>query len=151
MQENMSNLMKAGVFPMLRRLHYVSPKGCAEMVAESISHAIDTVKEALPPAYMPENIGLMFLGCEGTKADKTTLEFISTLNPKRVSTAALFCCNAKQSDAALQQVKAALQAQGIKVMDSTYVCSGKGLFGGKNPSEAELAGAAKWALKCMEQ
>ena len=49
MQENMSNLMKAGVFPMLRRLHYVSPKGCAEMVAESISHAIDTVKEALPP------------------------------------------------------------------------------------------------------
>jgi hypothetical protein len=37
-------------------------------------------------------------------------------------------------------------------MDSTYVCSGKGgLFGGKHPTEEELAGAAKWARECMNK
>ena len=61
---------------MKGRVHYVSPKGCAEMVAEAIAREIKIVKEPLLPAYMPENIILMFLGCEGTKADKTTMEFI---------------------------------------------------------------------------
>ena len=137
---------------MLRRLHYVSPKGSAEMIAAKIGEETQTIKEALLPAYMPENIALMFLGCEGTKADKTALEFIKTLNPKRVNTAALFCCNPKKSDNAIQQMKAALTAQGVKVMDSTYVCSGKGgLFGGKHPTEEELAGAAKWARECMNK
>lgn len=137
---------------MLRRLHYVSPKGSAELLAAAISQEIDTVKEALPPAYMPENVALMFLGCEGAKADKVTLEFISTLTAKRVATAALFCCNPKKSDAAIQQMKDALTAQGIKVMDSTYVCSGKGgLLGGKHPAEDEIQGAAKWARQCMNQ
>ena len=137
---------------MLRRLHYVSPKGSAEMIAAKIGQETDTIKEALLPAYMPENIALMFLGCEGTKADKTTLEFIKTLNPKRVNTAALFCCNPKKSDNAIAQMKAALTAQGVKVMDAAYVCSGKGgLFGGKHPTEEELAGAAKWARECMNK
>lgn len=135
---------------MLRRLHYVSPKGSAEMIAAKIGQETDTIKEALLPAYMPENIALMFLGCEGTKADKTTLEFIKTLNPKRVATAALFCCNPKKSDNAIAQMKAALTAQGVKVMDSTYVCSGKGgLFGGKHPTEEELNAAGQWAKACM--
>ena len=135
---------------MLRRLHYVSPKGSAEMIAAKIGEETQTIKEALLPAYMPENIALMFLGCEGTKADKTALEFIKTLNPKRVNTAALFCCNPKKSDNAIQQMKAALTAQGVKVMDSTYVCSGKGgLFGGKHPTEEELKAAAKWATECI--
>ena len=47
-------------------------------------------------------------------------------------------------------MKAALTAQGVKVMDSTYVCSGKGgLFGGKHPTEEEIAAAGKWAKDCM--
>jgi len=133
---------------MKGRLHYVSPKGSAELVAAAIGKEVDMIKEALPPAYMPENAILMFLGCEGTKADKVTLEFIRTLNAKRVNNAALFCCNAKKDDKAIQQMKEALTAVGVKVLPETYVCSGKGLFGGKHPSEEELKGAAKWAKEC---
>ena len=133
------------------RVHYVSPKGAAEMVAEAISATVNTVKEALPPAYMPEGIALMFLGCEGTKADKTTMEFIGTLTAKRVKYAALYCCNAKKSDAAIQQMKDALVNSGIKVLDSTFVAPAKALFGGKNPSEADLQAAAQWAQDCMKQ
>ena len=134
---------------MKGRLHYVSPKGSAELVAAAIGNEVDMIKEALPPAYMPENVILMFLGCEGGKADKVTMEFIKTLNNKRVNNAALFCCNPKKDDKAIQQMKDALTAVGVKVLDSTYVCSGKGgLFGGKHPTEEELKGAAKWAKEC---
>jgi len=134
---------------MKGRLHYVSPKGSAAMIADKIGQEVNMIKEALPPAYMPENVILMFLGCEGGKADKITMEFIKTLNPKRVANAALFCCNPKKNDKAIQQMKEALVAQGIKVLDSTFVCTGKGgLFGGKHPSAEELAEAAKWAKEC---
>ena len=134
---------------MKGRLHFVSPKGSAAMVANEIGKEVQMIPEALPPAYMPENVMLMFLGCEGGKADKITLEFIKTLTPKRVANAALYCCNAKKNDAAIQQMKDALVAQGIKVLDSTFVCSGKGLFGGKHPGADELQAAAKWAKECV--
>ena len=137
---------------MKGRLHYVSRKGSAEMLAAAIGSEVNMIKEALPPAYMPENVALMFLGCEGTKADKVTMEFIKTLNPKRVNNAALFCCNPQKNDAAIQQMKAELTAQGIKVLDSAYVCSGKGgLFGGKHPTDEEIKGAAKWAAECAKK
>ena len=51
--------------------------------------------------------------------------------------------------AAIQQMKEELTAQGVKVLENTFVCSGKGgLFGGKHPSEEELAAAGKWAKEC---
>jgi len=133
---------------MKGRLHYVSPKSSAAMVASAIAKEVDMIPEALPPAYMPENAILMFLGCEGGKMDKVTMEFIRTLNAKRVNNAALYCCNAKKDDKAIQQMKEALTAVGVKVLPETFVCSGKGLFGGKQPSEEELKEAAKWAKAC---
>ncbi len=138
---------------MKGRLHYDSPYGSAEMVADAIGKEVNMIKEALLPAYMPEGIALMFLGCEGTKADKTTLGFISTMNPKRVANAALFCCNAKKSDNAINQMRDALKAVGVNVLDEAYVCNGKGgLFsGGKHPNADELAAAAKWARECVNK
>ena len=118
------------------------------MVASAIAKEVDMIPEALPPAYMPENVILMFLGCEGGKMDKVTMEFIRTLNAKRVNNAALYCCNAKKDDKAIQQMKEALTAVGVKVLPETFVCSGKGLFGGKQPSEEELKSAAQWAKAC---
>ena len=136
---------------MLRRLHYVSPKGSAEMIAAKIGQETDTIKEALLPAYMPENIALMFLGCEGTKADKTTMEFINSLNKNRVAHAALYCCNPKQNDAPIAQMKAALESRGVKVMKQTFVTTSKGLFGGKNPGEAECEEAKKFAQSVIKE
>ena len=132
------------------RVHYVSPKGSAEMVAEAIAREMKVVKEPLLPAYMPEGIALMFLGCEGTKADKTTMEFIKSLNKSRVANAALFACNGKKSDAAIQQMAAALKGQGINVLSKTLITNGKGgLFaGGHHPSEQELNEARASANEC---
>lgn len=132
------------------RVHYVSPKGCAEMVSEAIARVAKVPKEALLPAYLPVGIPLMFLGCEGTKADKVTMSFISSLNKSRVAHAALFCCNGKKSDAAIQQMAAALKEHGVEVLPKTFVCNGKGGFlsGGKHPSEEELNAARAFAAEC---
>lgn len=136
---------------MKGRVHYVSKKGAAEMVAEVIAREVKIVKEPLLPAYMPENVVLMFLGCEGTKADKTTMEFISSMNSSRVQNAALFCCNPKKSDAAIQQMKQALTERGVNVLAETFVAPAKGMFGGKNPADEDLQAAAKWAAACEKQ
>lgn len=132
------------------RVHYVSPKGSAEMVAEVIARVVTQPKEALLPAYMPEGIVLMFLGCEGGKADKVTMEFISSMNSSRVQNVALFGTNPAKSDAAVQQMKAALTQRGVKVLDKTFVCQGKGFFG-KHPTDADLEAARQWAEECAKQ
>ena len=133
------------------RVHYVSPKGAAEMVAEVIAREVGCPKEALLPAYLPVGTTLMFLGGEGVKMDKTTAEFIKSLNPDRVTYAALYSCNPKLSDAAILQVKAALEAQGVKVLDKFFTAPCMGFFGGKMPSEDDLKAAKAWAIEFIEQ
>ncbi len=135
---------------MKGRVHYVSPKGCAEAVAEAIAREIKIVKEPLLPAYMPEGIILMFLGCEGTKVDKVTMEFIKSLNNKRVENAALFCCNPKKSTAAIEEMRTALKAQGINVLDKSFVCTGKGFLSGKAPTDQDLEEARKFAAEAVK-
>ena len=135
---------------MKARVHYVSPKGSAETIAEAIARECKCVKEPLLPAYMPENIAIMFLGCEGGKADKVTMEFISSMSKERVANAALFCCNPKKDPAPIQQMKTALESRGVHVMNQTFVCTGKGLFG-KAPSDADVEAAKKFAQSVIHE
>ena len=135
---------------MKGRVHYVSPKGSAELVAEAIARECKVVKEPLPPAYMPEAIALMFLGCEGTKADKVTMEFIKAMNKDRVANAALFCTNPKKSEVAIAQMREALASRGVNVLKQSFVCQGKGLFG-KHPTESDLEAARKFAAECIKE
>lgn len=131
------------------KVYYVSPKGSTELIADTIAKQCpQCVKEPLLPAYMPENVPLMFLGCEGGKADKITLDFISSLNDKRVRNAALFCCSG--SSEPIEQMKKALEARGVRVLDSSFLAPVKGLFGG-GPKEQDLQNATKFADACLEQ
>ena len=132
------------------RVHYVSSKGSAEMVAEAIAREMKVVKEPLLPAYMPENIALMFLGCEGTKADKVTMEFIKAMNKERVANAALFCTNPKKSEAAIAQMREALSSRGVNVLKQSFVCQGTGFFG-KHPTESDIEAARKFAAECIKE
>ena len=134
---------------MRTRVHYVSPKGCAEQIAESIARVCHCVKEPLLPAYMPENIALMFLGCEGGKADKVTMEFINSMNRERVQNVALFCCCNGKSDA-FEQIRSVLKSRGVNVLDNVFTAPLKGLFGG-GPKEDDIKAAAKFAQDCMDK
>lgn len=130
------------------RVHYVSPKGSAETIAEAISRETKCVKEPLLPAYMPEGITLMFLGCEGSKADKVTMEFISSMSKERVANAALFCC-AKDGTGAINQMREALKNRGVNVLDKTLTAPVKGMFGG-GPTDKDIQAAHAFAAECMK-
>ena len=129
---------------MIVKVYYVSPKGSAMAIAEAISRACSCTKEALMPAYMPENVSLMFLGCDGTKADNSTVEFLNSLNDKRVRNAALFSCNPKLDPAAIAQMKGILEGKGIKVL-AEKVFPGKGFLSGRKPGEEDFKAAAEFA------
>ena len=129
------------------RVHYVSPKQSAEAIAEVIARECKCVKEPLLPAYMPEGVYLMFLGIE-KKADKTTMQFISTLNKERVANCALFCCG--QNDAAIAQMRDALTSKGINVLEETFTAPCKGMFA-KGPSDSDLEAAKKFAQTCIKK
>ena len=136
------------------RVHYTSPKGCAETIAEVIAREAKQPKEPLPPAYMPEAVPLMFLGCEeaGGKIDKVMSAFVNTMDTGRVTHVALFTTAPKLTSKSAEAIKAVLQGKGIKVMSEILIANGKGgLFaGGKLPTNEDLNKAAEWAKKQIE-
>ena len=133
---------------MIIKVYYVSPKGCALSIADAIARECKCTKEALMPAYMPENVGLMFLGCEGSKADNSTVEFLNSLNNKRVRNAALFSCAPRRVPAAIDQMKAILESKDITVV-ATKAFPGKGFLSGRKPGEEDFKAAAAFASDSM--
>ena len=96
----------------------------------------------------PENVALMFIGCEGKKADKVTKEFLESLNTNRVRNAAVFACSPKQDESALTEMREVLENKGINVVGS-MAFPGKGFLSGRNPDAADLEKAAAFAAECV--
>ena len=119
------------------------------MIADAIAKELKCTKEALMPAYMPENVSMMFIGCEGGKADKTTLAFLSYLNPSRVRNAALFNCSPKRENGAIIQMREILSAEGINVLEGTKAFPGKGFLSGRRSGQEDLEAARKFARETM--
>ena len=130
------------------KVYYVSPKGCAQSVAMAIAKEYRSAQEPLMPAYPPENVALMFIGCEGKKADKVTKEFLESLNTNRVRNAAVFACSPKQDESALTEMREVLENKGINVVGS-MAFPGKGFLSGRNPGKEDLDAAAKFAQECV--
>lgn len=131
------------------KVYYVSSKGCAEKIAEAIARECRCVKEALMPAYPPENVAMMFIGCEGAKPDKVTMDFLNSLNTNRVHTAALFSCNSRKETTAIDEMRAVLEAKGIRVLKGSMVFPCKGFLSGKMPGPADEEAARNYARECL--
>lgn len=127
----------------------MSQRGSAEAVAVAIAEAVGCAPEPLLPAYMPENVDLMFLGCEGARADRVTLDFIASLSSGRVQSAALFQC-ARTPGEALLQMRAALAARGIRVLERSLSAPIRNLFGRGGPRPGHLESARAFARHCIE-
>ena len=131
------------------KVYYMSQRGSAEAVAEAAASQAGCPVEPLLPAYMPENVDLMFLGCEGARADKVTLTFIESLNPARVRRAALFHCARTKGEAAAQ-MRAALEARGVAVLEKTHFAPLKNPFGYGGPKAGHLDAARAFARECLD-
>ncbi|MCR4622343.1 MAG: hypothetical protein K5663_09725 [Clostridiales bacterium] len=131
------------------KVYYTSPRGCAASIARAVASHAGCQAEALMPAYMPENVRLMIIGCEGTKPDKATMEFLGSLNPARVKTAALFVCNPRRETAPIAQMRAILEDRGISVLDICAAFPGKGFLSGKRPGSKDIQEAEAFARDCI--
>lgn len=136
------------------RVMYHSRSGNTKKLAEAIGKAVGVVEEAVPPAYPPENVNLLFLGTGIYYGDIDTKlkEYVRTLNPKRVKYAAVFGTMGNQ-DKGVKALQELLKTQGIIVLDEAYVCRGKTMifFNRKNPTEKEISDAAEFAKRIVEK
>ena len=104
------------------KIYYTSSRGVAEAIAYAISEVAGVNPERLNPAFMPDRVDLMFLGCDGSHTDEVVLDFIATLKPERVQCAAIFNTNSKMSDRALERMRSALEERKITVLENTLLC-----------------------------
>jgi flavodoxin len=134
---------------MKTKVMYHSRSGNTKKVADAIAKELGQIAEAVPADYPLENVDLLFLGAGiyAGKADKKMMEFITTLNTKRVKNVALFGTSAGKQDAHLSYMRELLKAQGINVIDETYTCGGKFLFfiQRNHPNNEDLMKAQKFA------
>lgn len=131
------------------KVYYVSPKGDAQAIAEAIARECRCTKEPLMPAYPPEGVAMMFIGCEGSKVDKVTMDFISSLNTNRVRNAALFSCSPRRDNVAIEEMRRALETQGVRVLKGSMAFPGKGFLSGKRPGPEDLEAARNYARECL--
>lgn len=133
---------------------YQSRSGNTKKVAEAIAQSLSQVAEAVPPAYPPENVKLLFLGggVYAGKVDKKIVDFINTLNTDRVKNVALFGTSGNQ-DLAIAQMRELLKSKGINVLDESFLCKGKTFFfaNRQHPSKEDLKEAQDFARRITEQ
>lgn len=134
------------------KVMYHSKGGNTKKIADAIAEAVGQVNEAVPPAYPLDNVALLFLGGApyGGKIDKKLSDFIKTLNTSRVRNVALFSTTGSQ-DNAIQEMRGMLKAQGINVLEETFVCKGKFFvfFNRKHPNEADIKAAKEFAQRAV--
>ncbi len=134
------------------KIYYAGDKPCVQEVAITIAAQAKQNSEPLPPAYMPENMALAFVGtvAKGKKPDKRALDFINVLDNKRVAAVALFCTSPKLDGDCLDVLANAAKERGVKVIEERLVANGKGTFGGKMPTDEDLNKAKTFADKCLD-
>lgn len=135
------------------KVMYYSRSGNTKKVADAIAKALDTQVEQVPPAFMPDNMKLVFLGggVYMGKTDKQIDKFIQMLDSKKVHNVALFGTMASETKA-IDQMRKQLQAKGINVLEETFVCKGKCMvfFNRKHPDKADLEKAVEFAKRAVE-
>lgn len=132
---------------MKMSVHYVSYRGSAELIAQAVAQEAGCVKEPLMPAYMPEGVRLMFLGCEGEQPDRVMMDFIAMMNADRAAHCALFVC--ARNDRATLIMRNALTQRGIEVLKDVFVAPKRGLFV-DGPTDQDIQRARAFAKACVQ-
>lgn len=133
---------------------YYSRGGNTKVIADAIAEELKlSYAEQLPPSYPLENVKLLFLGTGeyGGKPDPKTIEFIRTLNTKRVTNVAVFGTSGRGevNGKAITIVKELLKDKGINVINETFSCKGKFflLFNKNKPSKDDIQKAKEFAIR----
>lgn len=134
------------------KVFYHSKSGNTKKIAEAIAKATGQVAEAIPPAYPPENLDVLFLGAgiRAGKVDKKMEEFVRTLNPNRAKKVVVFG-TAGSPEGAYPVMKKMLEEKGITVSSDYFMCKGKWFFfmDRGHPNAQDLKAAEEFAMKVI--
>jgi flavodoxin len=140
-------------YGMRIKVMYYTRSGNTKKVAEAIAEEFDTNEEKLPPAFMPERDDLLFIGAGVYmgNADSKVRDFIRILTPAKIKNVAVFGTGAE--DKAIKAMKELLKAQGINVVEESFLCRGKtlGIFSRKHPDEKDLENARNFAKNVVSK
>ena len=131
------------------KVYYTSSRNVAKVIAQALAQKAGVYAEPLNPAYMPDGVELMFLGCDGSRIDSVVLSFIESLRPERVRYAALFNTNSKLSSRGIETMKDELQARGIRVLENSFICLSRPFQ--KAVSDFDLDTARDFALASIRE
>lgn len=139
---------------MKAKVLYYSRTGNTKKIAETIAQALNEKAEVIPPQEPCEDIDLLFLGSAvyGGKIDNKVKNFIITLDESKVKNVALFSTCGFQ-DTAIQIMSNLLKAQGIKVMEESFLCKGRFFlfFNFKHPCEEDIKKAQDFVERTLEK
>ena len=135
------------------RVVYYSRGGSTRKVADVIAQKFDQNAVTISASCLLNDVDLLFLGSGvyGGKAGPGVKEFISTLDSKLIKNAAVFgTCGGDKK--AIDQMRELLKAQGINVLDESFLCRGKvfGVFFRKRPDENELKNAGEFTERSAQ-
>jgi flavodoxin len=140
-------------YGMRIKVMYYTRSGNTKKVAEAIAEEFDTNAEKLPPAFMPDRVDLLFIGAGVYmgNADSKVRDFIRILTPAKIKNVAVFGTGAE--DKAIKAMKELLKAQGINVVEESFLCRGKtlGIFSRKHPDEKDLENARNFAKNVVSK
>jgi flavodoxin len=133
---------------------FQSKSGNTAKIAEAIAQSAGTTAEAVPPAYPFDKTDVLFIGggLYAGKLSKDLSDYINTLDPKKVTTAAIFGTTGLDSKYD-EIMRAALKNKGIKVADESFVCPGKFFmfFKRSHPDMKDIENARMFAKNIIEK
>jgi flavodoxin len=132
---------------------FQSRSGNTAKIAEAIAQSAGITAEAVPPAYPFDKTDILFIGggFYGGKLNKNLSDYINTLDPKKVTKAAIFGTTGG-NPAYVDVMKKALKDKGIKVADESFVCPGKFFifFKRSHPDMKDIENARMFAKNVIE-
>lgn len=132
-------------------VRYYTKTGHTKKLAEKIAETVGTTAQTID-SPVQENVDVLFLGASiyAANIDKEVLNFIDTLDKDKIGAVAVFSTSALV-ERSFPQIKKAIEAKGIQVIDEDFYCRGQfvALHRGR-PNENDLADAAKYAAKIAQ-
>jgi flavodoxin len=133
---------------------YHTRTGNTKTVAEAIANSFGAVPESISKESRLSGVDLLFIGdgLYGGTIDKTTKEFIKSLSPTDIRTAAVFSTFGGQNKAN-GVLKSLLQEQGIPVQEEAFSCKGKAwwILNRNHPNSKELHLAKEFGKRQVEE
>lgn len=138
---------------MKKEIVYFSKTGHSKKIAKAIAAELKITEQDIKTKPELSGVDLLLIvgGIYGGASDPAMLDYIKGIGPDNAKKAALItsCCGVKTKQ---DKVREELMKNGVEVLADEFICRGSFLLAGMgHPNESEIAGAAAFAKKIVNE